>query len=509
MGNLAKLKLAIGQPQLVDGRPRANEAATDRMVDRAVDAGADVLVLPGSLSDARDIRLIGLNDTRVDLAGNVAVIDACGETYRIGMGGILPDCDFGVIADTRPYSIVAPAAYAAPSAIVLRPVGIRDVGNKVLAYDGGSAAYGADGAMLARLADGFSEDLAILSHGPSDTGSRQGPEKLLSCLVTTMRRFDELALPWRPRWIIGLSGGLDSSVVAAILALAFGPDRVLAYNMASRFNSEATKANAAHLAQALGIELRSGSIAPHVEGLETSLRGFGYDPAVLSGLVLENAQARARGNLLSAFSAIEGGVVVNNGNRVEAALGYATLYGDAIGALAPIGDLTKVQLFDVAHAVNARFGSQVVSDNLLPRETDTGYEWDTMPSAELADGQRDPMKWFYHDWLVGQLLGDGRDFPLSLDDAACDVMERYLDDGLARAGMAKWIAFYGLDDPRAFIADLDWVLKGMRGSAFKRIQSPPKIAVASPASIAEGPATQITPEPSQRFNVLRASVLAL
>ena len=206
---------------------------------------------------------------------------------------------------------------------------------------------------------------------------------------------------------------------------------------------------------------------------------------------------------------MEGGVVVNNGNRVECALGYATLYGDAIGALAPIGDLSKVELFGLARDINVTFGFEAVPENLLPCETDGGYVWETMPSAELSTGQVDPMKWFYHDWLIGKLLGDdSQDRPV-FDDIACDVLARYLDDRLYGSEVGKWIRFYGLDDPRVFADDFDWVLSSMCSSAFKRIQAPPKIALASRWSLFGADDVQVTQEFSSRYRVLMSRIRRL
>ena len=502
MGDLRKLKVGIGQVQIIEGRASANEAAVDRMIDRALDAGADVLAVPASLTDPQNVRLIGLNDSRIDIAGNVVVLEACGESYRIAVGREVPGCDFTLIGDTRPYSIVGSEAPALRSTLVVKPVGMRDVGGKVFAFDGGSAAYDASGRVIARLSDGFEEDFALvtLAEGGKVEGATEN--KPLEGIVATMRRFDELVMPWKPKWVIGLSGGLDSSVTASLLVTAFGPERVVGYNLATRFNSDATKSNAAAIAETLGIRMRNGSIEDLVVALGNTAVQYGYAPDALSGLVLENAQARTRAQLLSTFAALEGGVVVNNGNRVECAFGYATLYGDAIGALCPIADLTKVQLFDVARALNAVFGFEAVPTNLLPVETPDGYQWATMPSAELASGQVDPMKWFYHDWLVSELQGDFAPSQRTLDEAACNVMERYLDDRLESAGVGKWVRYYGLDDPKAFADDLEWALACMRAATFKGVQAPPKIVIASPATIACDGVSQVAPEPSSRYHVL-------
>ena len=509
MADLSKLKLAIGQMEVVAGRPSANEAACDRMVGRALDSGADVLVVPASLNDPRNVRLIGLNDSRIDIAGNVVVLDANGETYRIGIDEPLSDCDFTISSDVRPYTVLGRHERKCKATVVVNPVGMRDDGKHVCAFDGGSKVYGADGSVLTALGDGFEEDFALVSLEKPGNVPGACERKLLKAIVSTIRRFDEQVLGGKPKWVIGLSGGLDSSVVAALLVLALGPQRVIGYNLATRYNSIATKTNAATISSRLGIPLRNGSIEDLVVSVGNTLVQYGYAPDALKGLVLENVQARTRGNLLSTFAAVEGGVVVNNGNRVEAALGYATLYGDAIGALAPIGDMTKVQLFDIARDVNAVFGDEVVPENLIPVETEDSYRWDTMPSAELASGQKDPMKWFYHDWLIGELLGDGSDIAMSRDDIACGILERYLDDRLIGSPIGKWVRFYELDEPKSFIEDFDWIIKGMDSSAFKRVQAPPVIALANASSVMPFSCTQVRPEPSTRFNMLRSKVLRM
>lgn len=507
MGDISKLKVAVGQPELVCGRPSFNDAARERMVGHAVDAGADLLVMPGSLEDARDVHLIVLNDSRIDVAGNAVHLEACGETYRVGLELDDVTCDFAVLCDVRPWTLAgcgpAKAVPGVPT-VVMRPVGMRNEGKNVLAFDGGTCAYNAEGSLIASLRDDFEEDLALLQFSEVNRLQESCKDKLLAALVKTLRRFDEQVLPWAPKWVIGLSGGLDSSVVAVLLTLAFGADRVIGYNLASRFNSDGTKANAASLAEALGIPLHNGSIEAVVDATRETVVQYGYPQNAVDGLVLENVQARVRGHLLSTFAAIEHGVVANNGNRVEAALGYATLYGDAIGALAPIGDMTKTRLFELAHAINGERESAIIPENLLPRLTDDGYDWETLPSAELAEGQVDPMKWFYHDWLIEQLL-DGA----GVDVASCEVMERYLADRLAGTDAGKWVRFYGLDEPSAFIDDLTWVLRSMRTAAFKRIQAPPAIRVVAPASVAPTVEMQGEIEPSSRFSMLEARIRAL
>ena len=509
MSDLSKLKLAVGQIELVDGKPSVNEAALDRMVARALDAGADALVVPYSFDDANDIRLIGLNDTRIDVAGNRVVVDVCGDSYRFGIGQGCEGCDLTISIDTSPYTIKGGTCVDAPSHIVLKPVGMRESGHSVRAYDGGSYATAPDGSVVFKLRDSFEEDFGIVTFNGDVHDEVSQTDKILDCLINTMRRFDAAVLPFEPTWVIGLSGGLDSSVNAALLTLAFGPKRVVGYNMATRYNTGATKSNAAQTAERLAIPLKNGSIEDLVVAMGNTLVQYGYSPEVLGGVVLENVQARTRGQLLSTFAAIEGGVVVNNGNRVECALGYATLYGDAIGALAPIGDLTKVQLFDLARAINERLEVEAVPENLLPRIDGESIEWETMPSAELSSGQVDPMKWFYHDWLISRLQGDEAAGPVGLYDAACDVLGDYLHSRLLDTQVSRWVTAYGLDDPNAFVDDLEWVLASMRRAVFKRIQAPPAIKIASRATVQAFCESQAVPEPPNKYHALVHAVRAM
>ncbi len=483
MRDLSRLKLAIGQIQIVEGRPSKNEDAIGHMVEHALAAGADALLVPNSLVDENDVRILGLNDSRIDVVGSTIELDTCTETYTIGIGRDRKDCDLSVYCDLDPFTISPTKSRIRERQIALRPVGIRDLGKKIISFDGGTSVTGESIEPLCLLDNTFREDFALVDFASGKPAKAAAPASMLDALIHGMRRFDEQALPFMPKWIIGLSGGLDSAITAALLVLAFGSNRVIAYNMATRFNSDTTKSNASSIAQKLNIAMRNGSIEDLVVCLGSALVQYGYAPDALKGVVLENAQARTRGNLLATFAALEDGVVVNNGNRIECALGYATLYGDAIGALAPIADLTKVQLFDLAWQINERMGVEAVPKNLLPKQTPDGLIWQTRPSAELANGQYDPMKWFYHDWLISRLQGDDGGSARSIPEAACEIMERYLHARLLDTPVGSWIKYYGLDEPRLFADDLHWIVTSMQRAAFKRVQAPPYLALASPASV--------------------------
>ena len=506
MADLSKLKIALCQIEPVQGCPSSYETSLHQLTTRVKLTGADLAIFPAPSKGALP-RLVAMNGSVLLEEDGRATLSAEDELYHIALGGAQDGCDFAVVSNWEPWSIggsqeAARIGTACPT-IISNPIGIENADKCVVAFDGASRALAADGAVIAQLRDDFTGDYTPFTFANGGRIAEPCDMKTLRALVSSIRRFDAFVLPWQPKWVIGLSGGLDSSVVASLLVMALGPERVVGYNLATRYNSDATKANAATLAKALEIELRNGSIEELVRATGATLDQYGYGEDAMSGLVLENVQARLRGHALSTFAAVEGGVIANNGNRIEAALGYATLYGDAIGALAPIGDLTKVQLFDLSRQINEVFEQEVVPENLLPTETDDGFIWETMPSAELADGQRDPMKWFYHDWIVTQLLDVTAGDP-------CPIMQGYLDDRLASTPVAKWLEFYGLaHDPTAFMADLEWVTRSMRTAAFKRIQAPPAIRIASPASVAPSCEWQGSLEPSERYLELKARILGI
>lgn len=179
----------------------------------------------------------------------------------------------------------------------------------------------------------------------------------------------------KKKLVIGLSGGLDSAVVATLAAISLGKENVIAVNMPSRFNSETTKGLAAELAANLGIRHLSVPIEANVGATKAQMENVLGMP--LEGLNLENAQARDRGGrILPAIASMLDAVFTNNGNKTETALGYATLYGDVNGAFAPIADLYKTQVFELARYLNARYGNPIPQGIV-----------DLPPSAELSDAQ--------------------------------------------------------------------------------------------------------------------------
>ena len=372
--------------------------------------------------------------------------------------------DLNINIDAHPYDMEeANDLYG--NVVYVNAVGMQNQGKNVMVMQGGS--YVHNQRKLLYQAPYFQADYAVVDiHAQKEVQPQK--KHLLDALTLGIREFDKQIFNAKMPWIIGLSGGLDSSVSCALLAYALGAKRVHGFNMATKYNRDTTISNAQKEAAALGIHYHDGSIQMLVDASrDTFLKEYGFDAQKDSTLVMENIQARARGYLLGGFAGILGGVIANNGNKVEYMLGYCTLYGDSVGALSLIGDLTKVQLFALAEELNKRFAKEVVPMNLLPVLEENKLHWEMAPSAELKEDQYDPMKWFYHDYLVDHL---GRDLDV------LSLMEGYLNHTLEEELM-KWIKYYQLDEPQSFIEDLDWFLNTASRNGFKRLQTPPMLCV--------------------------------
>jgi NAD+ synthase (glutamine-hydrolysing) len=177
--------------------------------------------------------------------------------------------------------------------------------------------------------------------------------------------------------VVGLSGGIDSALTAALALEALGAARVHGVSMPSRFSSDATRTDARRLAENLGIDFRELPIDEVVTAFERALGpSFGGLPRDLTE---ENLQARTRGVLLMALSNKFGWLVVATGNKSELSVGYATLYGDMAGGFALLKDVFKTDVFRLARHLNKRAGHEMIPQSIIDRA----------PSAELRDDQLD------------------------------------------------------------------------------------------------------------------------
>jgi NAD+ synthase (glutamine-hydrolysing) len=287
------------------------------------------------------------------------------------------------------------ARRAGTSIVYLNTVGGQDE----LVFDGGSLVLDAGGEVVARLPQ-FEETITIVdvplgktrpTHHPSvrritaelqpAIGSAPPParrelepdEAVYTALCLALR--DYVTKNRFEKVVVGLSGGIDSSLVAAIAADSLGPEAVLGVSMPSEFSSTHSVEDAKELSANLGIEMLEIPIRAPYQSYVGALRDtFGETPP---GLAEENVQARIRGNLLMAISNRYGHLVIATGNKSEMACGYATLYGDMAGGFALLKDVFKTEVYALARHRNAI--GHVIPDNVLTKP----------PSAELRPGQKD------------------------------------------------------------------------------------------------------------------------
>jgi len=255
-------------------------------------------------------------------------------------------------------------------------------GQDDLVFDGGSLVVAPDGTVLARSPQ-FIEDLLVLDLPDEAPADGYAPGPLADPLPDPAEIWHALVLGLRDyarkngfeRCVLGLSGGIDSAVTAALAVDALGPAAVLCVSMPSRYSSDHSLSDAAELARRTGAEYRVVPIQPMVDEFVRTLG--------LTGVAEENVQARVRGVILMGISNSEGRLVLAPGNKSELATGYSTIYGDAVGGFAPIKDVSKTLVWELARWRNAearrRGEPEPVPANSI----------DKPPSAELRPGQRD------------------------------------------------------------------------------------------------------------------------
>ncbi|WP_456843948.1 NAD+ synthase [Cellulomonas sp. P5_C6] len=277
------------------------------------------------------------------------------------------------LAARRAHEVEAPVAY-------VNLVGAQDD----LVFDGGSFVIAPDGTVLTR-APQFEEHLLVWDLVADDDAPATGPvaqplapdEEVYRALVTGLRGY--VTKNGFRSVVFGMSGGIDSALVAAIAADAIGGENVVGISMPSVYSSEHSLDDAADLAKRIGADYRVQPIKPMVDAFEGSM--------ALDGLAAENLQARIRGVILMALSNSEGHLVLAPGNKTELAVGYSTIYGDAVGGFAPIKDIDKSRVWALARWRNNAALDGVFGPDELPPIPESSIT--KPPSAELRPGQVD------------------------------------------------------------------------------------------------------------------------
>ena len=260
-------------------------------------------------------------------------------------------------------------------------------GQDELIFDGRSILADSTGKIVAK-AKAFDEDLLIADITSASDGAvlvepiapaapqPEGPvDEVYQALVLGTR--DYARKNGFEKVILGLSGGVDSSVTAAVATSALGAENVTGVTMPSRFNSPGTIADTEKLAKNLDIELLKVPIEPVLKQFDKALKTIkGWDDR---GVAYENLQARIRGCILMSLSNQFGSLVLTTGNKSETAVGYATLYGDTAGGFAVIKDVPKTLVYKLAEHINRIRGRPIIPADVLSRP----------PSAELRPGQKD------------------------------------------------------------------------------------------------------------------------
>ncbi len=393
-------------------------------------------------------------------------------------------------------------------------VGVQNNGKTVFAFDGGTAMYGPGGRIM-KGPPPFTEGVLRVEcprkaperrAGEPLTVTRDGVAELYRAIEVGTRGFMEQQ--GVRRVVVGVSGGIDSAVVAAIYRQLLEPRDLLLVNMPGPFTSARTRRLAAELASRLGCAYGEIPIGDSVEATRGQLHGLmlrSADGAVeerlfLTEPVMENIQARDRGaRVLAAVAAAAGAVFTCNSNKSEATVGYATLYGDLGGYFANIADLWKGEVYALGRYLNETIYREPVIPEGIFAVTPSA---ELSPAQNVEEGRGDPLIYSYHDCLFRSWVETWeRTTPE-------EILEWYLGGELE-----KRIGYEGnvrslFPTAAAFIADLERWWNHYQGLAVaKRIQAPPILALKRRAFGFDHREALLGPRYTVRYGELKARAL--
>jgi NAD+ synthase (glutamine-hydrolysing) len=407
--------------------------------------------------------------------------------------------------------------------------GVQNNGKNIITFDGDSRIYNEKGEKQSIFLNPYKEGIIYADVEKVDDkyilmqdtkGSIEevfSPiEQKFNAIIRSYKYIDELM--GGTTFVFGLSGGVDSCLSAALCKLA--GCKALGYNLPSKYNTQLTKDAAELFAYQADIPYETIPIEKLVKATEETLDDYRpknmrpfkspkmFYPEI-TDFMWENIQARIRGSsILATLAAIYNGVMVNNGNKVEIAAGYCTLYGDTNGVFAPLGDLTKIEIFEMCRFINRKFG-HIIPEKILP---DEHMEFVVPPTAELKEKQVDPFFWGIDDIILEKLLDYKRTDPAG-------ILATYIADwklcaktlGINEELFKRYSLDYTQDNKqeycKKFAAHLDWFLTLVRRGVFKRIQMPPIVLLSKSAFGYDYREAQFPYWPTQIYKELRDAIL--
>ena len=497
------LKIAYVQTEVVAGRPDLNAEKILNYIEQAKKKNAEIIIFPdlclsgkfcgdnfektSFLNDCDFFgkKIIAASEGTQIIFGNVdgLFVAKDGKIIMKKIGNKIFSSEFGgaenfcIKISSKPFALSNSCEDEKISEncplIYVNSIGLQNTGKTIYIFDGASGVYNSRGELV-QIAASYEESLNVIELDEID----KLPALKLPDLSETSRIYCALNYGVKKfleqigikKVVIGISGGIDSAVAAALYTKILGAENVLLVNMPSVFNSSTTKNLSEQLAKNLGCKYFVIPIQESVDFTTEQLEGAGIK---ISSFVRENIQARDRsGRILAALAAAVGGVFTCNANKAETTVGYATLYGDEAGFLCALADLWKFQVYDLARYLNEKiYHREVIPQGII----------DIVPSAELSDAQNvdegkgDPLKYPYHDFLFRAFVEA---------QATPEEILTWYAEGILEEKIGCEIGLVKKYFPTAkdFVEDLEHWWKLFTGMAVaKRIQSPPVLAVTNRA----------------------------
>ena len=512
-------KIAIAQIEVRAGHPDLNAEKILKFIDEAKVKGANFIIFPkDSISGSMLGSVADQTSFKRDCESYLKDVLNASDGMKIIFDDVVDDSvGVDVISASKPFvvdnqkirdkQLSKQAKKTGRPLIYVNCVGIQNKGKTIYTFDGASTVYNSSGEVIFR-ADSYKEELYFINLDEINSmkvineNDISEIAEIYNSLHYGVKKFLEQIN--MKKIVIGISGGIDSAVDAALYTDVLGPENVLLVNMPSVFNSATTRGLSEQLAKNLGCNYM---VVPIQESVDLTVKQIESIPMTflkdgsqtqlkVSSFVRENVQARDRSaRILSALAAIFGGGFTCNANKAETTVGYATMYGDSAGVVSALADLWKYQVYALANYINRN--GEIIPQGII----------DIVPSAELStaqnvdEGKGDPLKYPYHDYLFRAFV--------EANETPEDILKYYADGTLEdKLGCKQGLVKKYFDNAEEFIADLERWWNMFTGIAVaKRIQAPPLIAVTDHSFGSDRPESQNGIYYTRTYKILKAKLL--